>query len=271
MKNVILFLRIFHKAAMLILPYLISVPALALNVIIRIQIGANVFAPWTNKPAGKGKGYYKSSFYIRLWTIFWAYLWIRLFLIFTFVNDPWLFNANELSTWKRAFEVFYSLSFSYTFPKGAMFFFIYSYVAVAAALLQLLIFQDILPKNLKPQRGDLGFSLIFSWFEAKNKSRFLNRYHIWSFADPVLISLIGFILFKTEYPIHAWFFWISAFAMAIQGNARRMKHNSDIEDFEDALKTREATQQQKSQYDQESLTKELYKEEKSDDGFATHA
>jgi len=246
--------------------YIISISALSTALFFRAGIGSNIYAPFTTAPFGKGKGFYRADIGIRIWMILLLYLWMRLFAVLCFIGDAHFFHINDWASWGHIFKSFYTWSFFWDnlYPTSAIVFMGLSYAVVIVAALQLLVAYELLPKHKRPEKTYLGFSLLFGWFTKSKKEQ--DHYQIWQFVEPSLMTLIGGCLYYFSFPIQASFFILSAIALAIQGQSKRLKKRNEEEIHEQALIDRKITVELQKKLEKErGVLKGKKPDEKDDD------
>jgi len=219
----------------LCLRYVVSLSALSTALFFRVNIGSNLYAPFTTKPFGKGKDKYRATPEMRLWFMFLLYVYFRIFFVLCFVSDADFFNVNEWASWGQIFTSFYTFDFfgNPSYPDTAGFFFVLSIIAPLVVLAQLTVSYEILNEHKRPEETYLGQSVAFEWWNKKTNHQ--TQYLIWGVIEPLCIALIGGLFYIFSFPPLAYFFWLSAIGLCLQGQLKRIKLGFDKRAFVGAI------------------------------------
>ncbi len=237
---------------MIVLRVIFTLGSLSVMVLTRHRMGENTFAPWSNKQYGKrSRDKFKSTAPTRMLMIFFLYIWVRLF---------WILQMRSIAEFHLGEDVslvssIITHSFRLSYPWEG-FFFLPGHFADATYLLWLSYLVPIagifhfFNLNVYDRRDELPdpLSLGKSWlFHGIFKLK--DDITVWSFAEPVMIALIGAaLLFFGGYSM--WWFsiflWIAAAFMAIQGIARYNRERQDVATLKhSALKSRKLAERLK--------------------------
>ena len=197
---------------MIFFSYFTTLGSLSVIVLIRNKLGQNLFLPWAKVSDNPF-----TRVVMRYWMLVLLFFWVRCFFFLEVIHSD---NPIKDNIW----VLFFGFTFDYGFS-GDLILYYYSYIVVILGVFHIVAIEKYYANKEAISESYLGESILFGWTEnQKIADRTVDDIFIWGAIEPIAVAAFGIILQGVFDLIFTGFFLeISALAMFIQGQSKRLE------------------------------------------------